>query len=192
MMPHLRYLRYVVLHKLYVFMAGIAIARHVHRAERWPRVLWRYLVHDLSKFRPSEWSPYVANFYGKRTDTNDGARFDRAWLLHIHRNPHHWQHWILREDSGSTKVLLPEAWFVDEMVADWLGAGVKILSYPSLSECVAMTIAWYMGNRQKIVLRDPARQRVEGTLRDLAALYGIVDMAFQERSRLIVQVPTRA
>lgn len=25
--------------------------------------------------------------------------FNRAWLLHIHRNPHHWQHWVLINDD---------------------------------------------------------------------------------------------
>lgn len=183
------------MHKLYVAMAGIAIARHVNRAQSWPRLLWRYLVHDLSKLLPSEWTPYVHEFYGKSTPEERtqaiGVRFDRAWLLHQHRNPHHWQHWILREDSGATKVLLPEAWFVDEMVADWIGAGTKILRWPTLTECIAATVAWYMANREKIVLRDMARQRVERNLRDLAAVYGLMDLAFQEHTRTTIQVPIR-
>ncbi|MFR1480703.1 MAG: DUF5662 family protein [Hydrogeniiclostridium mannosilyticum] len=30
--------------------------------------------------------------------------FQRAWLLHIHRNPHHWQHWVLiNDDPGKAK-----------------------------------------------------------------------------------------
>jgi hypothetical protein len=239
MKPHLRYLRYVLIHKLYVFMAGMAIARHLNRTQSWPRTVWRYLVHDLSKFRPSEWTPYVNNFYGEKEEAfalrrageikdarlkaadaaGDGlnarfaeggpptyalaqareeaasrtrtlrALFDRAWLLHQHRNPHHWQHWILREDSGTTKVLIPEGWYVDEMVADWIGAGIKVLAWPTLAEAVGATVAWYVANREKIVMRDVARTRVEVLLRDLAAIYGLMDVAFEQRARLSIPMP---
>lgn len=178
MRPHLHYLRYVLLHKWYVAKAGIEI-------NGWsPRWLWRLLIHDLSKFRPSEWSPYVTTFYGAptREPTTRAlrmSRFDRAWLLHIHRNPHHWQHWLLREDSGGTKALLQPSAVVDEMVADWLAAGQKILQRPSLAECVAETIVWYVTNRNVMVLREPARQRVEQILMGLANDFGLVAPAMQ-------------
>jgi hypothetical protein len=210
MTAHLRYLRYVLLHKLYVFAGGIAVA-NVHREQGWSRNwfawLWRLLVHDLSKFRPSEWRPYVTNFYGKRSPFTEGdpraaqeardraAQFNRAWLLHIHRNPHHWQHWILHEDSGKTLVLLPESWIVDEMVADWLGAGTKILARPTLAECVAETVKWYAANHARMQLRDPVRKRVEETLLLLSAKYGLVTAALQvraaEQARASIVIPGR-
>jgi len=99
---HLLYLRYVARHKWFVFREccklGIPLAG---------------VIHDWSKFTPSEWFPYVRFFYGakgepikrrdstgyyKPTDTGDAA-FDFAWLLHQKRNPHHWQWWVLPEDS---------------------------------------------------------------------------------------------
>lgn len=209
MRPHLRYLRYVLLHKLYVFAGGLAIARsHSRRYETpwwyWPRTLWRLLIHDLSKFRPSEWSPYVDNFYRNAADDllremqlktvvesderyNEFSRrlierkgrmnraFDVAWLRHIHRNDHHWQHWVLREDSGATKVLLPPAYVVDEMVADWIGAGTKILSWPMMHEVIAKTVAWFVENQSKMQLRDVPRQRVIDTLTNLCIDYELVD-----------------
>ncbi len=30
--------------------------------------------------------------------------FNTAWLKHIHRNPHHWQHWVLFEDNPSERL----------------------------------------------------------------------------------------
>lgn len=54
MMPHLRYLWYVLRHKWYVFQAGRVLKVPV----------WQLLMHDLSKFTPAEWFPYVAYFYG--------------------------------------------------------------------------------------------------------------------------------
>lgn len=179
MRPHLRYLRYVLLHKWYVFRAGTFIGAPAGVSI--PRWLWRLVTHDLSKFRPSEWRPYVRKFYGPMTAdvsgvsfrVNNDREFDRAWLEHIHRNPHHWQHWVLHEDSGKTKVLLMPITYVDEMVADWIGAGTKILHRPTLDECIAETIKWYAVNNARMMLREPVRQRVEATLIDLANRIGI-------------------
>lgn len=221
MRAHLRYLRYVLLHKWYVARAGLALGvPHDTSALRW---FWRMLVHDLSKFRPSEWRPYVASFYGEPVEAealrrydadNPGYRerypdsclqpfyveerrrqiakhagdvkrerqeaFDRAWLHHQHHNPHHWQHWLLREDSGQMKVLLMPVSYVDEMVADWIGAGSKVLQRPSLRQCIAETIAWYAANREKIVLRQAVRVRVEAQLHRLAEESGVLAHAITE------------
>lgn len=53
-MKHLWYLRYIILHKWYVLLAGI----------HYKAPLWRLLIHDWSKFLPSEWLPYASYFYG--------------------------------------------------------------------------------------------------------------------------------
>lgn len=118
MKAHLRYLRYVLSHKWFVLMAGLRIGGIP---------LWRLLIHDWSKLTPAEWGPYVRYFYGtrptERLADRDGGEFDRARLHHQHRNPHHWQHWVLREDSGAVKLLRMPEHFAREMVADWMGAG---------------------------------------------------------------------
>jgi hypothetical protein len=115
-MKHLRYLRYVVRHRWFVFIECLKMG-----------IVWRGLVHDLSKFLPSEWFPYVNYFHGGMAP--DGKRwvgydeaFDLAWLKHIHRNKHHWQYWRLREDDGGTKSIPMPSQYVREMLADWRGA----------------------------------------------------------------------
>jgi hypothetical protein len=86
------------------------------------------------------------------------AAFDRAWLHHQHANPHHWQHWVLREDSGATKVLeMPEP-LVRDMVADWMGAGRAITGRWEVH-------SWYAANREKIFLHPATRDMVELLLR---------------------------
>jgi hypothetical protein len=51
---HFAYLRYVLRHKRYVYVAcrllGVSF--------------WRAVIHDWTKFRPSEWGPYASHFYG--------------------------------------------------------------------------------------------------------------------------------
>lgn len=106
MKRHLAYLKYVIRHKWFVLFAGLPL--------RVP--FWRLLVHDMSKFRPSEWFAYAATFYksdgSKQYD--ETPKFNRAWLLHQHRNPHHWQYWLLREDSPKTRFTICD-------MGDWEG-----------------------------------------------------------------------
>lgn len=219
----LRYLRWILLHKLYVFAGGLAIMTTVGSVYERPwryrlAFLWRLLRHDLSKLLPSEFFPYRVMFYptetptewieakahvigavqaniagvpgttgprqlaeaawGKEKSTRKAA-YDRAWLKHIHRNDHHWQHWLLQQDDGRKIALLPPTLAVDEMVADWLGAGSKINELPTLAECVGMTIAWYAANRRVMELRAPVRERVEETLLLLGRRYGLADLVVE-------------
>lgn len=146
--PHLRYGSYVARHKWFVFRAGL----------RTRAPLWRLLIHDWSKLTPAEWPPYVRSFYGpwsyKDRPAEVVAAFDAAWLHHQHANAHHWQHWVLREDSGATKVLAMPEKLIREMVADWMGAGRAITGRWEVA-------SWYAANRDKIVLDDGTRTRVE-------------------------------
>jgi hypothetical protein len=159
MKAHFRYLDYVVRHKWFVLVAGL----------RMGAPLWRLLIHDWSKFLPSEWRAYVRFFYapqvksdprGESASYNPGAGpiyFNMAWLKHQHRNPHHWQHWVLREDSGNTFALpMPES-FVRDMVADWMGAGRAITGRWEVRE-------GYEQNKGKMLLAVETRALVEALL----------------------------
>lgn len=210
--PHLRYLRYVLLHKFYVLRAGLAIAKVRGAPEARLRWWWRLLVHDWSKFTRAEWTPYVDRFYGETPITlgrqgerervalkqwlrEANTRFNAAWLHHIHRNPHHWQHHILHEDSGKVLVLVPHAALAYEMVADWLAAGPKVLRAHTMAEAVAETIAWYARMHDKQLLRGLVRAAVEACLLDLAEHYGVTQAATAiqsaQRARASITIPGR-
>lgn len=164
-MSHLKYLRYLIRHKWFVFVAGL----------RMGVPLWRLLVHDWSKFLPSEWIPYAQNFYWPHEKKNNESleafrlyglceaapfghfvsdRFQIAWNHHQKRQPHHWQYWLITMDSGETFPLpMPEV-FAREMVADWMGAGRAITGKWEVE-------LWYTKNRDRIKLRDETRELVE-------------------------------
>ncbi len=145
MRPHLKYASYVARHKWFVLLAGLKTGAP----------LWRLLIHDWSKLSIVEWRAYVASFYGKAGRTPEvKAAFNVAWLHHQHRNPHHWQSWILREDDGETKALRMPDKLVREMVADWMGAGRAITGRWEVAD-------WYSKNAEKIVLHPEARAQVE-------------------------------
>ncbi len=154
-MKYIEYTSYVIRHKWFVFAAC------------WGHgLIWRGVVHDLSKMLPSEFTPYANFFYGKKlardetgyykpTDTGDPA-FDFAWLLHQKRNRHHWQWWVLPEDDGGTKVLEMDEADMIEMVCDWRGAG-KAQGKPD-------TRAWYEKNQNKMQLHPRTRAKVEALI----------------------------
>jgi len=156
-MMYWKYLKYVLKHKWFVFV-------ECKKAD----VIWRGLVHDMSKLWPSEFIPYARYFYGDYPKYKSGVttryphlfkedidmRFDKAWLKHIHRNPHHWQHWILQEDDGPQKLILIPPKILIEMVCDWRGAGMAINGKDNTAE-------WYQKNKDKIMLKRINRKFVE-------------------------------
>lgn len=79
--------------------------------------------HDQSKNEPNEYEAYDAYFYGNNRSYEVVQRYQRAWLLHIHRNPHHWQHWVLihddKEDGELETVLEMPYDYIIEMICDW-------------------------------------------------------------------------
>lgn len=160
MRAHINYLRYVLRHKWYVFLecckAGIPLLG---------------IIHDISKFFPAEWSPYVHTFYNKdgsfknRRDESGyydpkgiSERFDRAWLHHQHCNKHHWQHWYLVNDTDGEYCLeIPER-YLKEMLCDWYGAGKAKTGKDNTEE-------WYSSNADKMKLHKRTRLWIERQLR---------------------------
>lgn len=147
------YLKYVIRHKYYIYKASKLFNLTINDK-------WRILVHDLSKFDPIEWIPYAKTFYAKdgthRYKPSDN--FNQAWLKHIHHNPHHWQHWVLRLDSGDTVALKMPDQYMREMVFDWAGAGKAIHGTWDLPE-------WYEKNKEKMVINESTRHEIEGLIK---------------------------
>lgn len=112
------------------------LERHKANVEKGFRWLQKYLpaitegsgaehniifAHDASKLNPDEYEAYDAYFYGGNRSYAVVQDYQRAWLLHIHRNPHHWQHWILiNDDPEEGEILLEMPYnYILEMVCDW-------------------------------------------------------------------------
>ena len=59
-------------------------------------ILWRGLLHDLSKYSPTEFIPGAKYCTGKRSpneEERDRFGYSRAWLHHKGRNRHHFEYW---------------------------------------------------------------------------------------------------
>lgn len=156
MKRHWQYLKYVMKHKWYVFLACLQLGVP----------LWIAIFHDWDKFLPDEWFAYARFFYNedgskrqrrdktgyyKPTDTGNDA-FERAWFLHARRNKHHWQYWALATDEGLKLYPMPDV-YVREMLADWRGAG-RAQGTPD-------TLHWYVNNYYKMHLHRETRLKIE-------------------------------
>lgn len=79
--------------------------------------------HDESKTTPEEYFPYDDYFYLKKNNRSFETveRFNEAFLIHMHRNPHHWQYWVLTDDSkgDGEKVIEMPLSYIFEMICDW-------------------------------------------------------------------------
>jgi len=155
--PHYQYLCYVVRHKWFVFLESCKLG-----------VPLLGLIHDWSKFKPSEWRPYVNFFHGKGAkqvrdetgyykpnETGDSA-FDFAFFLHQKRNKHHWQWWVYPQDETGVKILPMGDRSRREMLADWRGAG-RAQGTPDCKK-------WYMKNGYKLQLHSDTRAWIEEQL----------------------------
>lgn len=138
-MKHIRYLKYVLKHKLFVFIECYKMG-----------ILWRGLIHDWSKFRLSEWFPYAEYFYGNGSNEES---FGFAWLLHQKRNKHHWQWWILMQDEEEDEIFEMPSKYSLEMIADWKGAGRAITGKDNIIE-------WYLKNQNKMELHPNTRDLI--------------------------------
>ena len=80
-------------------------------------------LHDEYKDDSAEYKAYDAYFYGKNRSFQVVQDFQYAWLTHIHKNPHHWQHWILVHDdieNGKLETILEIPYnYIIEMICDW-------------------------------------------------------------------------
>lgn len=145
-----QYLRYILVHKYHVYVAGRALGL--------PRL--QLLVHDLTKLTPSEFKPYLNWFYPRSDRTQeDMDAFDLAWNLHQKRNRHHPSYWLLTRDSGEQIPLEMPKKYVAEMVADWVGAGAA-LGTPN-------TWAWYAENGHLLRMHRTTRAVAETLLESL-------------------------
>ena len=128
------------------------------------------LIHDLSKYSPTEF--WVgAKYYQGDHSPNDEERRDRgyssAWLHHKGRNKHHLEYWMDYDVHGDQQIAgmrMPEK-YVAEMVADRVAAS-KIYKKDKYTDSSALE--YYMSKRDFHVLHPDTRELLEKLLFMLA------------------------
>ena len=133
-------------HKWFVFLAGL----------RTKTPIWQLIVHDLSKFTPTEAPGYGTQFFGKH---DDPLGFSYAWNHHQKVNKHHWEHWVMVSGHArggypdGSPLPMPER-YAREMVADWLGAA---RAYEGRWPTTLKDWKWFNNNFEKIKVHKDTR-----------------------------------
>ena len=122
--------------------------------------------HDQSKYSKEEYDAYDAYFYGGNKTFQVQENFDKAWLHHIHNNPHHWQHWVLINDNEGIMALDMPLKYVYEMIADWWTFSWRAGNLMEIFN-------WYSGHRDKMMLTMKTRFIVESIL---SAMFSVLKM----------------
>jgi len=156
----LKYAWLTIKHKWFVFLAGLKTGASI----------LDLLLHDMSKFTPSELKHYGRQFFGGATDP-DG--FLGAWIHHQNTNKHHWEYWIPRTAHSRSDPPTPDnepipmpKKYVNEMVADWMGAGRAYEGkWPNLLDW-----EWLNENKPKMNLHPITKVRIEMAIHRAAGL----------------------
>lgn len=112
--------------------------------------------HDDTKTIPDEYEAYDEYFYGKKKKTTE-QNMRIAWLAHIHRSPHHWQHWLLvTDDMGAIPLDMPIEYII-EMICDWW-------SFSWANDDVWEIFDWYDKNKKHMKMSKRTRKTVEDIL----------------------------
>ena len=118
--------------------------------------------HDLSKIAPDEYYFYDDYFYGGNRSHEVVENFHRAFLNHLHRNPHHWQYWVLPSDNAGEPeryIEIPLA-YIFEMICDWW-------SFSWRAGDLTTIFKWWDEHKDHIRMHKKSRRTVEKVLSEM-------------------------
>jgi len=140
-MIYIKYFFQILKHKYYVMVECLKMG-----------LFWRGIMHDLSKFLPSEFFGYAERYYKKQNVNIEQHHLSAC--KHQKRNKHHYQYWIIIRNSGEIKPLEMPIKYVKEMICDWNGA--------ILSKKTSVTIKeYYKQAGSGMILHEKTRREIE-------------------------------
>ena len=134
---------------------------------------WRGLVHDLSKYSPTEFWEGVKYFNGKHSPITDAKKdkgYSQAWLHHKGRNKHHYEYWYDEGISGKMPIIPYK--YVVEMICDNLAAG---MTYMGKNWTADYQYKYWLRRMQKSFINQTINGIVLEVL-EKVSLYGIDDV----------------
>lgn len=134
------------------------------------------ILHDLSKFEPSEMLNGFRYYQGGTQSPNNGERavrgYSEAWIHHKGRNRHHFEYWsdynIEAAKAGKYPVLpvqMPRR-YVAEMLMDRIAASK---TYMKDAYTDASPLQYYRGGRAKELMHPQTSAELERLLKILAS-----------------------
>jgi len=153
----------VLIHKYYIFIWGLRL--------RVP--LWQLLIHDWSKLISLSETKGYLSLYLETKSTKSQTRYQKAWLFHQNRHPHHYEYWLCRENGQLLPLPMPMK-YVREMVCDWIAANKAYAKDKSL-----LNTSYFINRTPKMLpqLHQTTRKRIVKVLTHELPVWGEVDPA---------------
>ena len=129
------------------------------------------ILHDMSKYSPTEFRVGAKYFQGMRSPNNaerEDIGYSSAWLHHKGRNKHHFEYWIDYTAEGGEGPLsgmeMPDRYVV-EMVMDRIAAS-KVYMKEKYTD--RSPLEYYNRSKSKVILHPHTRKMLEHLLTMLA------------------------
>ncbi len=129
------------------------------------------LLHDLSKYSPTEFMVGARYYQGNRSPNNaerEDIGVSTSWLHHKGRNLHHFEHWVdysLDKEHVIMGARMPRK-YVAEMFADRVSASRVYLGEKYTDQD---PLRYWLGSREKLwFVHEKTKRELEGLLRMLA------------------------
>lgn len=130
------------------------------------------LLHDLSKYSPTEFKAGARYYQGNRSPNNaerEERGFSAAWMHHKGRNRHHFEYWTdYSNDPGKKGSMVPAPMpdrYLAEMIMDRIAAG-KV--YKGSAYTDASPLEYYLQGKSHELIHPRTAQTLERMLRMLA------------------------
>ena len=128
---------------------------------------WRGLVHDLSKYSPTEFGESIQYYVGTHSPIIEAKKekgYSKAWLHHKGRNKHHVEYWIDRQAPDATPIM-PYS-YAAEMICDKLAAGIIYMGKEWTKE--AELAYWEEKEKDKLEMNPKIRDFITAIMSEVA------------------------
>ena len=131
-------------------------------------ILRQGLLHDLSKYSPTEFWQGVRYYDGHHSPNEDERRaigYSLAWMHHKGRNPHHWEYWtdFSMETKRYTAMPMPRR-YLAEMICDRMAASK---TYLGAQYTDASPLAYLMRGKMRDMMNPETEETLRGFLTEL-------------------------
>lgn len=129
------------------------------------------LLHDMSKYSPSEFLVGVKYYQGNRSPNNaerEAIGYSSAWLHHKGRNKHHYEYWIDYSTKAVSGIMAPAPMpkkYVVEMLMDRIAA-CKVYNGSRYTD--KSPWEYYSQGKEKAPIHPDTKKLLEKLLRMLA------------------------
>ncbi|MBE6986407.1 MAG: catalase [Ruminococcaceae bacterium] len=123
---------------------------------------WQGLVHDLSKYSPTEFWTGAKYYQGNRspnTAEREDKGFSEAWMHHKGRNRHHYEYWtdMNRQTRCYESVPMPRKYLVEQV----MDRRAACMVYQGKNYTAGSALAYFEKSRERELMHPKTRRELE-------------------------------